>query len=216
MHAPTFNSPNRSVHTPSLSKRLWGLEWERVLPWSFDGITVEPARFSDALAFMQEHYPRIFGTADERFLADPMTPAKKRFGEEMDVFTFLDCGAVVGVLAGHPSDWSTYYMRTVALLPNYRERRLLTRFVEASYEPLRAAGVERIEGDCSVANVPMLRMMTTQGFLITSTANSERWGATVRLSKFLQAEAKEVFLRQFCSVSNNLEIASRNQERRTP
>jgi hypothetical protein len=104
------------------------------------------------------------------------------------------------LLLANPLDWSTYYMRSVAMLSEFRERRLLTRFMERSYEPLREAGVERIEGECSPANTPMMRMLVGQGFLVTSTTNSERWGSTVHFTKFLSEEADTVFRRQYCYV----------------
>jgi hypothetical protein len=188
--------------SPVLSNRLWDLDWRRVLPWTFEEVKVESASFEDAIPFMRDHYASIFGVhaGEARFLASPMTEAKRRFCDESDVFLFRVSGRTVGLFLANPADWSTYYMRSVAVLPEFRERRLLTRFMELSYAPLREAGVERIEGECSPANAPMIRMLVGQGFLVTSTANSERWGATVRFTKFLSDEAESVFLRQFNSV----------------
>jgi hypothetical protein len=190
------------THEQSLSRRLWSLDWRCVLPWSFEEVRVEVASFEDSMPFMREHYASIFGSqgGESRFLSSPMTEAKRRFCNDSDVFLFRAAGRTVGLLMANPTDWSTYYMRSVAVLPEFRERRLLTRFMEQSYGPLRDAGVERIEGECSPANAPMMRMLVGQGFLVTSTANSERWGATVRFTKFLSDEAEGVFLRQFNSV----------------
>ncbi len=186
----------------SLTRRYWDLDWGRVFPWTFEEIQVESARFDEALPFIREHYPSIFGTdaGEQRFLASPMNEAKRRFCDESDAFLFRDGSRVVGLLLANPVDWSTYYMRSVAMLPEFRERRLLTRFMERSYEPLRRAGVERIEGECSPANTAMMRMLVGQGFLVTSTANSERWGSTVRFTKFLTEDHEAVFLRQFSNL----------------
>ncbi len=200
----TMHQPAPILAAPvSHSSRLWGIDWDKILPWSFEEVRVEPASFNDALPFMRDHYATIFGAhaIESRFLASPMTPAKRRFCEESDVFLFRTSDRTVGLLLANPADWSSYYMRSVAVLPEFRERRLLTRFMEQSYAPLRAAGVERIEGECSPANAPMMRMLVGQGFLVTSTANSERWGATVRFTKFLSEEAESVFLRQFNAVT---------------
>lgn len=187
----------------TLSQRYWGLEWSSVLPWQFDDITVESATFDEAMPFIKEHYARIFGggAGEARFLASPMTAAKHRFCAETDIFLFRAPGRIVGLFMAHPSDWSTYYIRSVAVLPEFRERRLLTRFMEHSYAPLARAGVERVEAECSPGNTPVMRVLVGQGFFVTSTANSERWGATVRFTKFLAEEAETVFVRQFNSVT---------------
>jgi hypothetical protein len=194
---PRSTVPSRAS---SLSERLWDLDWSRLLPWAFEDVEVESACFDEALPFMREHYPAYFRNPDASFLNDPHTEAKRRFFEETDVFAFRAQGRTVGVLMSHPSDWTTYYMRTTAILPEYRDRRLLTRFMERIYGPLRDAGVERIEGEISPANVPMVRMLTGQGFMLTSTASSERWGFIARFTKFLLPEAEDAFMRQYCSM----------------
>ncbi len=212
--------------SPTQSARLWGLDWPARLPWTFDGITVDACTFDESLPFMQRHYGAIFGAAFEgRFLEDPMTDAKLRFGREMDVFVFRDRGRdgdrEIGVLAGHPSDWTTYYMRTVALLPEYRDRHLLSRTMEEVARALAEVGCERIDGEVSPANVAMVRMLTSLGWLVTSTSNSERWGTLLRFTKFLRADAEDVFARQFCGMrlkttkSGPLSVVA-PQERRFP
>lgn len=193
-----------SASRDTLSKRIWGFDWRAELPWDFDGIVAEAATFTEGLAFVERHYAAIFGPLSEgsRFLQDAMTPAKLRFGEEMDVVAFRDGAEVVGIWMAHPSDWSAYYVRSSGFLEAYRDRRVMTRFLERCYEPLRRAGVERIDGECSPANLPMMKMLTRQGWVVTATTNSERWGAVVRLSKFLREDAEAVFLRQFCGMRN--------------
>jgi hypothetical protein len=186
------------------------------LPWRYEDIAVEHGSFDDALPFIQAHYAAIFEMEGKtpRFLADPMTQAKERFCREMDVFLFREAATTVGVLMAHPCDWSTYYMRTAGFLPAYRGKNLLSRCVEATYEPLRAVGVERVEVECSAANAVVVRMLAGLGFVITSTTNSERFGAMVRFTKFLREDAEAVFLRQFCAVGMQRVKAPR-EERRT-
>ena len=118
------------------------------LRWTFDDIAVEAASFDHALPFMREHYAAIFGTSgkEARFLASPMTEAKRRYCSETDVFRFRSGSRTVGMFVSNPSDWSTYYMRSVAILPEYRERRVFTRFFEASYGPLARSGGEAHRG----------------------------------------------------------------------
>ena len=70
--------------------------------------------------------------------------------------------------------------------------------MERICEPLRVAGVERLCGDVSPVNAPMMRLHVKQGFVATSVANSERWGSNVHFTKFLSEEVAAVFLRQYC------------------
>lgn len=185
------------------SGRLWGLDWTREVDWDLDGITVRIGTFDDAFGFMEEHYAAIFrgGGADARFLAEPMTESKRRFCEDMDVFVMRDGGRMVGLLTGHPSDWSTYYWRTVALVPGARDRHVLTRVAERVGAPLAAVGVARMETETAPTNFPMLRMLMGLGWVVTSTVNSERWGSVLRFTKFLDAEVQGTFARQFCALA---------------
>jgi hypothetical protein len=194
-------TPRRSASRPvSLSQRLWGLDWERLLPWQIDDVVVEPGSLEEALPFMRDHYTEIFSTGDGRFFTEMMSEAKRRFFAEMDIFVLRVATETVGLVMGHPSDWSTYYVRSVALLAEHRARGVFPRFLEHFYGPLRNAGVERIEADASPSNQAVIRLHISQGSIVTATGSSERWGAFVRFTKFLNEEPQNVFNRQFCSM----------------
>jgi len=188
------------VVNAKLSERLWGLDWSRHLPWTFAGVAVEEGRSADALRFVAEHYRNIFGDGGDRFLCEEMTVAKRRFWEEMDIFLFAFEGRTVGICAGHPSDWSTYYIRTFAILPEFRERGFAASFARASCLALADAGVSRYEADCSPANTAMMRLFSSDGFLVTATMNSERWGTMLRFTKFLREDAATAYRQQFIYV----------------
>ena len=190
----------RTTARQTLSQRLWGLDWSRELPWAFDGATLEHGTFDDALPFMEEHYPRIFGVESERFFFEGMTDAKRRFGDELDVFVFRSEGRTVGVATGHPTDWSSYYVRTFALLPECRERRWCSEWVQRLGKTLGEAGCDRWEADCSPANRAVMRLLVSNGSLITANISSERWGQMVRFTKFLREDAEKAFRRQFIYV----------------
>jgi RimJ/RimL family protein N-acetyltransferase len=186
----------------TLSRRIWDLDWATHLPWTFGDIAVEVGTFrDDAAPFIAEHYAAIFGTQDpSRFFVEATSAAKRHFGDEMDVLCFRDAGRTIGILVGHPVDWSTYYFRTVALLPEYRDQGLFAAGLKRAHQVLAVSGADRAEGECSPTNLPMMRALTKLGYVVTATVNSERWGATVRFTKHLRPEAEAVFVRQFCAV----------------
>lgn len=186
---------------PTMSERLWRLSWADELPATMDGIAVELGSFATAYAFVEEHWEGIFSDGAERFYVEELTEAKRRFWDEMDIFVFrAEDGRVAGMAGGHPTDWSTYYFRTFALLPEYRERRFASVFATHVIRVLRTAGVVRLEAECSVANVAMTRLFVGHGFLMTSTLNTERWGTMLRFTKFVDEKAEGVFRRQFVNV----------------
>lgn len=192
----------RELDAQTLSQRWWGLDWREVLPFHFDDGRAEFATMDDVLPFMKEHYPSIFGVKDleSRWLDSPMTDAKRRFCAEMDCFLFRVDGEVAGVAMTHPWDWTTYYLRSTGILPQYRERRVITQFIERIEKPLRAAGVERIESEVSPANAPMIRAFANLGYIVTGQVATERWGLLLRYTKFISDDASAVFRRQYTAM----------------
>ena len=111
-------SQTSRIHSvETLSKRLWDLEWSEHLPWNFDGISVEPGTFEDALPFMQEHYADIFGVHSDRFSRRNNDGGEAPSTGRRSII-FRAGAETVGISAGHPSDWSSYYIRTFAILPH--------------------------------------------------------------------------------------------------
>jgi GNAT superfamily N-acetyltransferase len=183
-----------------LSARWLGLNWEEHLPWTLAGVRVELAAIEDALPFIRDAYPTIFRApeGDDRWLADPMTEKKIAFYREADVFVVRDGGRCIGLQIGHPTDWSSYYVRTVALLPEYRGRGIVAQLTARMVEVLRDAGIERVEGDVPPANVANMVAQTRLGYVATGVLNHDRWGAMVRLTRHIAERADDVFRRQFC------------------
>jgi len=183
-----------------MSKRWWDLEWPA---YSYEGISVEVASFDEATPFMAKHYPTIFATEPDRFLNEKMTDAKRRFLEESDVLVFRSGGADVGLCLGQPTDWSTYYVRSFALLPEVRDRRFASEFQVWIAATLKGIGVQRMEAETSPANVPMNRLFQSAGWMVTAMVNSERWGTALRYTRFLEPQAEEAFRRQYVSAPTN-------------
>jgi hypothetical protein len=121
---------------------------------------------------------------------------------------------------GNPIDWSSYYIRTAALLPDYRGRDLNAKLITLLSNELANAGVERIEADTSPTNAAVLQVLCLElDFRVTSTSMSERWGGLVHLTRFLTERAETVFHRQFCNHPRSKRSRSSltsNPERRNP
>jgi hypothetical protein len=190
----------RVVSPTSMSRRFWELDWSAELPWTIGDLTVESASLEDAIPFMRDHYPEIFAVDGERFLVEEMTPAKARFWAEMDMFALRSAGRIVGLSAGHPTDWSTYYVRTFSLLPEYRERGVAGEFFARLGRTLKNAGVARWEADVSPANPAIMRTFLRLGGIVTATVSSERWGQMLRMTMFMNEDAETAFHRQFIQV----------------
>ncbi|HEY8428818.1 MAG TPA: GNAT family N-acetyltransferase [Sandaracinaceae bacterium] len=164
------------------------------------GVRVQLASLDEALAFTARHYARIFGSdpADDRFYAEALTPAKLRFLAVSDRFSFWENEEPIGLLMGNPIDWSTYYWRTVAFLPEHQGRGLLAAVLEHTDRVMRDAGIVRVEGETSPNNYRQMRLLLRLGYQVTGSVNSERWGTLLRLTKYLDEAAEEKFARQFC------------------
>ena len=184
----------------STSKRWWDLDWNRVLPWQIEDVTVELSSYDEVLPFVEANYDRLFGERDPRFFFEEMNEAKRRFWAEADVFAFRREGQTIGYFGGHPSDWSTYYCRTMAILTDAREARVASEIASRLCNALADAGVARMEVDTSIANIPMTRILQRLGFVVTSTIISERWGTMLRFTKLLREDAARVFNRQYVYV----------------
>jgi hypothetical protein len=205
----------------AMSQRWWGLDWSTILPWTIGDVSVEHGSFDEVVPFLEANYARLFGEPNQHFLIEEMTEAKRRFWAEADVFIFRRAGEMIGYWGGHPSDWSTYYCRTMSILPEFRESRLATELSNRICQTLaRTSGadgstVQRIEVDASIANIPMTRMLLGLGFIVTSTSVSERWGTLLRFTKLLREDAARVFRQQFVYVPE-FGRDTRNPNRRGP
>lgn len=190
-----------------LVEELWGISWRSLLPYALEGddVIVELSSYDRALPFITEHYAAIFEEPAEGaiFFAAKLNDAKARFHRRAsDFFEFKQLGRTIALLIGNPVDWSTYYFRSAAMLPEYQGKQLFREFVPLLFECLKNSGVERVQADTSPSNLAMMRLLTALGFNVTGTILSERWGAQVQLTKFLEENSETVFLQQFCSGVN--------------
>jgi hypothetical protein len=186
-----------------LSEQFWGIRWSQTLPrrMTDDGVFVEWSSFDRALPFIDESYAEIFEVPPAHTAPVLNTShAKARYYRAAgDFFEFRHEARTVGLLVGTPVDWSTYYVRSAAALPAYQGRKLIQRFLPVVFAELAAAGVERVEADTSPANMATMHLLTRLRFNVTGTVLTERWGAHVHFTKFLNEDLERAFLDQFCS-----------------
>lgn len=181
-----------------MTERYFGFDWSAVLPWSIEGVSVEYSNSDEVLSFFAERANELFGGLNQHFLNEPMTVAKRRFCAEMDALLFRRNGEVVGYFMGHPSDWSSYYGRSLSLLPALRHGRFGTEFTRRTVaEIAERTPVRRFELDTSIGNPAMAKIALGLGFVPTMTVTSERWGLMTRYTKFLEPDARLAFSRQF-------------------
>lgn len=199
-------APAGGGHDPNMvapmSQQLWGIEWAAELPFESGGLRVEFSSYERAKLFVAAHYATVFeehGTTSP--FATDFSPVKRRYYEMFgDFFEFFDGDELAGLLVCNPTDWSTYYIRSAAMLPKYQGRRIVQQFYTSVLFPrLQRAGVERVEFNTSPSNLAMMHIAARLRFNNTGTILSERWGAMIHFTKFLAADKEEVFLSQFCT-----------------
>ena len=160
----------------TLSEQLWDIDWERVLPHSFDdGFSAVRSSFARSANFIAEHYPTIFEESADSPFRTQLSSAKARFYELNDFVEFRREGRVVGLVVSAPSDWSTYYVRSAALLPFVQGSAVVRRlFTQIVFPILGEAGVERVETDVSPSNTAMVHIVTRLAFNITGSLPTDR------------------------------------------
>lgn len=199
----------------SLSQMLWGIDWSVLLPLTMgDGIVVHGSTFEQALPFIREHYAAIFHEdAHSPFSTSRAGSQKERYYRLAgDFFEFKDGDRTMGLLVGTPVDWATYYIRSAAVLPEYAGRRTIQDLLPMLFDVLRSAGIERVQADTNPSNLATIHILNRLRFNVTGTSVTDRWGAQVHLTRFLDEDCEDVFLRQFCGgVKYQLQARSRGQ-----
>jgi Acetyltransferase (GNAT) family len=188
-----------------LTEEFWGLDLCSALPRTLtrDGVCAVPGELDRVRDFLSREYPSLtqegLGVAPNARMLD----AKHRYlNAACSLIEMRHGDRTVGVLVGAPEDWSTYYVRTFALTPEYQRPGLLRRFVrECLFEPLRAHNVERVTADTSPSNIAMSRTLSELHFYVTGHQLSERWGPLVRYTKFLDPACEAAFQTRFAGTA---------------
>jgi hypothetical protein len=186
----------------TLTETLWGLDWRAHLPRAVcRGVSVHASTLEESMAFVRAHYASIFcEDPASPFSAGRVSAAKERYYRAAgDFFEFKDGDRTVALLVGTAVDWSTYYIRSAAALPEVQGKKVIQRFFPFMFELLRVSGVERVEADTSPSNMATLHLLTRLRFNPTGTLLSDRFGALVHFTRFLDAQSEDVFVRRLCT-----------------
>ena len=185
-----------------LSEQVFGFRWPDLVPCGLgsNGARLRAGTHSEVRAFLATHRRLIVAPELEgsRFAQLEEGPAKERFCDRaVDSFVIEQDGEPVGVFVGQAWDWSTYYLRYLAMLPGHQGHGAVAGIVDRFGTFLGPYGFERMEVDVSVSHLRQLRRLIGCGFHVMGTLHSERWGAMVHLVRFLSERHEEVFLSQF-------------------
>lgn len=201
----------------SLTYQVWGLDWLKHLPCDLDeGIRVEFSDFETAIPIITHLFPEVFmsdrGVNDQFFDSTPHDIRRRYYAKAGDFFIFYDAEAqdeVVGIAICTLLDWAGYNLRTVAIAPKYQNRNIYPQFFEKLCDVLRAYRINRIEGDVSATNLHHLHILNKMGYIVTAMNLTERWGALLHLTKFLDDQNRDQFGRLFSGTFKSDEFANR-------
>jgi hypothetical protein len=185
-----------------LSEALWGIRWEELLPQQVTrDVTVVASSYDQALPFIDANYSTIFEDEGENRFFNSQSPTLRARYYRMagDFFEFKQEQRTVGLLIGTAVDWSTYYIRSAAALPEVQGSQMIQRFFTPMFAFLKAAGVERIEAETSPTNMAVIHLLSRMRFNPSGTVLTDRWGALLKLTRYLDEGAERVFINQFCS-----------------
>jgi GNAT superfamily N-acetyltransferase len=111
--------------------------------------------------------------------------------QEHFLFTFK--GEPVGWSTGETADFMTYYMRNSGIIPEHQNKKLYSQFLAHFADYIKEIGYERLTSQHKADNSEILITKLKAGFVISGMDFDERWGALVRVTKFLHADRESAF-----------------------
>jgi hypothetical protein len=201
------SATHRSTLPPrTLSQQFWGLDLAAGLPrvLSNDGVHAVRGEISRIAEFLKRDFPTF---TEEELGSQPdsrILDAKRAYlRTACDLIELRHEGRTIGAIVGAPEDWSSYYVRIFAVSKDYQRAGLTRRFGrECLFQPLREQRVERVVADTSPTNLAMTRGFSEMRFHVTGHQLSDRWGALVRYTKFLDQEREAAFYERFATTTS--------------
>jgi hypothetical protein len=183
-----------------LSQRIYDIHWEDYFPWKFEGHEARAADPELCYAFIQLHREEFkLLAAGDGFFDEMSNPRRQKYYEVAgDFFSYYVDNKMVGFFIGTPVDWSTYYIRFVWILSEHRKKGFYQNFLGYLLAILSRHGIARTQIDIAPSNLAHMHILNKLKFNTTGFSLSERWGALVHLTRFLDVESAEVFLNRYC------------------
>ncbi len=203
--SPTSKNSN-SLENPlkkSLSQELWNVDWSRFE----NGIALKgdfvltKISFQETLSFFQKNSKKIqrSDNSENPYYKEGFLPYKQKYFEYLgDCFGFYKNGNLIGVSLCAPTEWCTYYIYYISILPKFRGSELTLQWLEQLEKTLRPTILSKLEADISPNNVHNVQRVSKFGFLNCGVKITERFGTLIRFVKYLKDDQEELFQRNFC------------------
>jgi hypothetical protein len=186
----------------SFSSRMYGFDWGQYFPMKIsEDEEIRMVNFEVAASFIKENHAEIFEQDQwgNPFLKEDSQKSKQYYYEEMaDCFMFCKGDINYGIYIGTPIDWSSYYIRFGALIKAFRNGGRTQFLIEHIVNVLRMNSFGRVETDVAPSNLANIHVYNKLQFNINGITLTERWGALLHFTKYLNLTGEKIFLDQYC------------------
>ena len=185
-----FDAEKKEFQSQSTSEKMWNFRWPSILEHYQDiQITLRRSSFREAMAFINDNQKRLLtqNERESRFLFTTNSKEKEYFYKNhADFFAFYNNRSeIVGVFIANATDWQTYYFRYINVDPSMRGHKLCERSCKSIINFLKNKKTKRIELDVSPSNIRQVSRLSQMGFNIIGNSLSEIWGATIKMTYFI-------------------------------
>lgn len=201
-----FHGPEIESDQIPLAKKVWGLDWNELLPVSLTSeVSVHYSDYQRAQEFANKHFKSIYLEAGEgRFSDENEDPRisvfRQNYYEQIgDFFLLQTKDQPVALAVGTVLDWSSYNFRNMSVIPEYQNHGLYVKFFELLCAALRKHNVKRVEGDVAPSNHHHIHLFNKLGYTATAISLDDRWGARIHITKYLTDEDEARFGTLFCA-----------------
>ncbi len=192
-----------NLNAKRLSEIILGLDWRNYLPLSIGQYHLHASTADEFYQLKKSSQSFILTseTSEDSFVKDINSELKDRYlRHACDFFVFKKGTEVVGTAICEVNDWTTYYLRYITINPHHRNNNLTLEFVRVIENVVKEFKIEKITCDVSPANLSQVSRMSQAGYVYTGNVLSERFGANLRLTKFLKDESWKAYNKNFTQI----------------